>query len=220
MNQNALPDSASVFIQSHSIALRMWHWLNFLVISASILTVILNSTLLSPRDNVLMVQEQLQRKGITATDDQAFAVSHEYEEKMWDVHKYLGFCLAALFLARVVIEFFQPEEEKLKNRIKKALTSPKENPEKLSEYRHYLLVRRIYLAFFVVLFAVVLSGLTIAFGRSMGIPRDIVHSIKETHAVLQYIIYAFIIIHLAGVIKAETQAAKGIVSGMIHGNKN
>lgn len=221
MNQKTSANSSgSVFIQSHSLALRLWHWLTFLVISGSILTVILTTTLLSPRENIKMVQEQLQRKGITASDDQAFAVSHEFEDKVWDLHKYLGLVLAALLLTRIVIEFLQPEEEKLKNRIRKASAALKNDPDKHGEYRHYLLVRKIYLVFFLVLFAVAASGLTLAFGRQLGLARETVHSVKEFHGFLQYLIYAFILIHLTGVIRAETRNNPGVVSGMIHGNKN
>ena len=118
-NTNSNADS-SPFIQPHSLQLRIWHWLTFLFISASILTVVINSTLLSPRENVKLVQEQLEKKGVTVTDDQAFAVSHEFEEKVWEIHKIIGFGLAILLLGRVVIEFTQPNDEKIKTRLKKA----------------------------------------------------------------------------------------------------
>jgi len=210
----------SPFIQPNSVALRIWHWLTFLFICGSMITVLINSTLLSPRENVKLVQEQLSRKGVTVTDDQAFAVSHEYEDKMWEVHKYFGFGLALLLISRVVIEFTQPEDEKMKYRFKKALEISKAKNEKSAEYKHYLRVRKIYMLFFLILFLMVLTGLGMVFGRDLGLSRDISRSLKNFHEFLQYIMYAFIVVHLAGVILAENGKIKGVVSGMINGNRD
>ena len=129
-----------------------------------------NSTLLSPRDNVKLVQDQLSKKGVTVTEEQAFAVSHEYEDKMWDVHKLIGYGLAFLFLARIAIEFTQPEEEKISNKLRKASAMIKQNDKNVKEYKHYYMVRRSYMAFFLLLFCMVLTGLGMAFGRDLGFP--------------------------------------------------
>lgn len=209
----------SPFIQKHSAPLRIWHWLTFLFITGSIVTVLLNSTLLSPRDNVKMVQEQLEKKGATVTEEQAFAVSHEYEEKMWDVHKLIGYGLAFLLLARVVIEFAQPEEEKMRNRLKKAIQLSKTKDVNKSEYTHYVKVKWSYMLFFLLLSCMALTGLGMAFGRDLGLSRGIHGGLKEVHEIIQYLMYTFIVIHLAGVIVAENGKIKGIVSGMINGNR-
>lgn len=214
------PSDVSPFIQPQSASLRIWHWLTFLFISGSIITVLINSTLLSPRENVKLVQEQLSQKGVTVTDEQAFAVSHEYEDKMWEVHKYIGFGLAMLLIARIVIEFTQPEEEKMKNRFKRAMELSKEKNERSAEYKHYIRVRQIYRLFFLLLFLMALTGLSMAFGRELGFSRGISRGLKSIHEFLQYAMYAFVFIHLAGVIRAETGKIKGVVSGMIHGNRS
>jgi cytochrome b len=65
----------------------------------------------------------------------------------------------------------------------------------------------------------VATGLLIAFGGSWGISGQTRHSIKEIHGFIQYLIYAFLFFHLAGVILAELGKSKGIVSGMINGGK-
>jgi len=220
MNQKSFSTNQenSMFHQSHSVALRIWHWVTFLVITGSIITVIFNSTLLSPRDNVKMVQEQLTRSGLTVTDQQAFAVSHEYEDKMWNVHKYLGYGLAFLLLARIVIEFTQPKEEKLKNRMRKAMSVMKEKNDQSADSKHFIRVRQLYMLFFLMLFALVVTGLGMVFGREIGLSREFNHTIKEVHGFIQYLMYAFILVHLAGVILAENGKLRGVVSGMIHGN--
>jgi len=169
----------SPFIQPNSVALRIWHWLTFLFICGSMITVLINSTLLSPRENVKLVQEQLSRKGVTVTDDQAFAVSHEYEDKMWDVHKLSGYALAFLLLARIVIEFTQPKEEKLVNRLKKIKELRAKNDLNKAEYNHYLRVRMVYTVFFLILLGLVLTGLGMAFGRNFGFSREIFSGMKN-----------------------------------------
>ncbi|MFY9151559.1 MAG: cytochrome b/b6 domain-containing protein [Prolixibacteraceae bacterium] len=219
--KNTSSDSnSSVFIQQHSAQLRIWHWLTFLFITGSIVTVLFNSTMLSSRDNVSLVKEQLERKGVTVNDEQAFAVSHEYEEKMWDVHKLIGYGLAILLLARVVIEFTQPEEEKMRNRLKKAIQLSKSADSNKADYTHYIRVKRSYMLFFVLLFLMVLTGLGMSFGRELSFSREILRNVKSVHEFVQYLIYVFIIIHLAGVVLAENGKIRGIVSGMIHGNKS
>ncbi len=209
----------SPFLQPHSAALRIWHWLTFLLITGSMVTVLINSTLLSPRDNVKLVQEQLSKKGVTVSEEQAFAVSHEYEEKMWEIHKLIGFGLVFLLLSRIVIEFTQPAEEKLKNRLKKIQELRAKNDANLAEYTHFLRVKLSYTIFFLFLFCMAITGLGMAFARDLGFSREIRGSMKEVHEVIQYLMYAFVIIHLAGVIRAETGKIRGIVSGMIHGNR-
>lgn len=209
----------SPFLQQHSAALLIWHWLTFLFLTGSMVTVLFNSTLLSPRDNLQLVQDQLSKKGITVNNEQALAVSHGYEDKVWNVHKYFGFGLAILFLARVVIEFTQPEEEKMRNRLQKAIALSKKNDPGSAEYKHYMQVKLSYMLFFLLLFLMVFTGLGMAFGRGLGFSREISGALRNLHAIVQYLIYTFIVLHLGGVILAENGKMKGIVSGMIHGNR-
>lgn len=210
----------SPFIQSHSAALRIWHWLTFVFILGAILTVLINSTILSQRDNVKLVQEQLQSKGVTVTEEQAFAVSHQYEEKVWDIHKMIGFGLSFLFFARIIIEITSPEKQKISYKLKNVKQLIKSNPDNKAEYTHYLRVRLSYTVFFLILLCMVLTGLGMSFGRDLGFSREVFRTVKSVHEIAQYLIYAFVVIHLVGVILAENGKLKGIVSGMIHGNKS
>ena len=74
---------SSYFIQKHSPVIRIWHWLTFIIITSIIVTVLLNSTIMNQRDNIKVVQNVLKSKEVTVTDDQAFAVTREYEDKLW-----------------------------------------------------------------------------------------------------------------------------------------
>lgn len=213
------PENSSIFIQKNSAAIRIWHWLTFLVVTSLIITVLMASTALNPRKNVPIVQNVLKEKGITIDDKQSFAVAHMYDDKMWDIHKLLGYALALLFLSRIIIEIRQSNEEKMRTRISKALLSYLQSPKNKKDERHYLIVKYSYLLFYALLLIMVTTGMLIAFGGDLGISGPTRHSIKEVHGFVQYFIYAFVFFHLAGVILSELGKAKGIVSGMINGGK-
>jgi Ni/Fe-hydrogenase 1 B-type cytochrome subunit len=209
---------SSFFIQKHSQMIRIWHWLTFVIISSIMVTVLLNSTLMNQRKNITVVQEILKSKEVTVTEDQAFAVTREYEDKLWGVHKILGYAIAFLLLSRVLIEVVQHSEEKLCSRIKYAFGMYKKNDDNKKGYRHYLGVKLGYLLFYALLLCMALTGLGLAFGRDFGFSRELHDTIKEIHSFGQYCMYAFVFIHLCAVIVADTGKSKGIVSGMINGN--
>ena len=205
------------FLEKHSSLIRIWHWLTFLVLTSSLITVLFASTFLDPRGNIAMVQSQLKEKGALVTPEQARAVTHEYEDKMWNAHKLLGFALSFLLLSRMAIEFSQSNEEKLRLKIKNALFAYKLKNEQQNNARHYLVVKWAYLFFYLLLAYMATTGLLTAFGNELGISRDVHHFIKTIHGFGQYLVYTFIFFHLAGVLIAETGKSKGIVSGMISG---
>jgi Ni/Fe-hydrogenase 1 B-type cytochrome subunit len=209
----------SYFIQTHSVIIRIWHWLTFLIISGSMITVLINSTMTNQRKNIPMVQEQLKSRNIVVNEDQAFAVTREYEDKFWGIHKLLGYGLAFLLISRIIIELTQPGDEKINTRIKNALGLFRKKEGDWKEYRHYLRVKYTYMLFYLLLFCMAITGLCMAFGRDLGIPREIGRTLREIHSFGQYFMYAFVIVHLCGVIIADITTNKGLVSGMINGNK-
>jgi cytochrome b561 len=217
-NNSSIPES-SHFLQQHSVLIRIWHWLTFLILSAVMITVLLNSTLMNQRKNAVMVQDLLKQKGVTVTSDQAFAVSREYEDIMWNLHKRLGYALAFLLVARIMIELIVPGEEKVYHRVKNAKGLYKQNEVNKSEFRHYIWVKRGYLLFYVFLFIMVLTGIGLALGHDVSFLGKMHRQIKTVHSLCQYFMYGFVLLHLFGVIINENSNAKAIVSGMIHGNK-
>jgi Ni/Fe-hydrogenase 1 B-type cytochrome subunit len=131
----------------------------------------------------------------------------------------LGYGLALLLVSRLFIEIVQPGEEKIPLRIKKALGLFKTKEGDWKEYRHYVIVEYSYLLFYILLFCMAVTGLGLAFGRELGFSRQLHGTIKEIHGFGQYFMYAFVIIHFGGVILADNSTNKGLVSGMINGNK-
>jgi Ni/Fe-hydrogenase 1 B-type cytochrome subunit len=221
MKQNETSTIAdhSPFVQTHSAAIRIWHWVTFLTLTFILLTVLFASTLLNPRKNIPEVQNILKEKGVVVDNDQAFSVAHIFDDKMWELHKYLGFGLTFLLLSRIGIEFAQSDEEKIRSRMKNALTIFKQNGRNKQEYKHYLIIRASYSLFYLLILLMACTGLALAFSRELGLTRPTNHLIKEIHSFGQYLIYAFIFFHLCGVIIADLGKTKGIVSGMINGGK-
>ena len=209
-----LSTQTSLFSQPKPAIIRIWHWLTALFFFASIGTVLLNSTLFKTKDNIAMVQEQVTQKGGTINAEQAKAVAHEYSDKLWMAHKFIGFGIVFLFLLRIVAEVVVSKENKLISKVKSALTLPVTNEER----KHYLLVKYSYTIFYLLLFLMSITGLILAF-EDVELFSKIHKPVKQFHGFLQYTFYAFIGLHIIGVVKAELTDYAGIVSGMIHGKK-
>lgn len=219
-NINSVDAVSQLFLQKHSGMIRIWHWLTFVIITGSLITVLLTSTILNQRKNIVVVQDQLKTTGLTVTEDQAFAVTREYEDKIWEIHKLLGYGLAFMLISRILIEVFGPSDEKLRTRIRNVSGMYLQNSLKKKDYRNFLGVKIGYLLFYLLLTCMVFTGLGLAFGRDLGFSRGLHGTIKEIHSFGQYLMYAFVLVHLSGVIISENRQIKGIVSGMINGNKD
>jgi len=209
----------SPFLQKHATAIRIWHWLFFATIAFIIITVLFESTMFNPRENASMVQNVLKEKNATVTEERARAVAHEYGDKLWDLHKLLGFGLSLLFIARIIIEITLSEEEKFKTRMKNALFSYRQNTENKSIFKLYVIAKYSYSFFYLLILYMATLGLLLAFGNKLGITRPVHHFIKDAHGFGQYLVYAFIFFHLCGVIFADIKHSKGIISGMVNGGE-
>jgi cytochrome b561 len=162
------------------------------------------------------VQESLQEKGATVSKDQARAVAHEFSDKLWDLHKWIGFILCALLLSRLIIEITQPGEEKLRRKIKRAVSLSTGNQFDQMRRSHYIQVKREYLLFYLLILIMALTGLGLAF-EDVPWLKTWHKTIVQIHSFIQYLIYSFILVYLVGVIRADLGKHRGIVSGMIHG---
>lgn len=206
-------------VKKYTASLRFWHWINFIIISGSLFTVLMNSTLFDGTQRSF-VKNELINAGASVSDRQAGAVIHGLEDQVWGVHIYLGYALAALFLFRLIAGFFMPPAQKLIPRLKKAYQAYFILKKEPVAAKHELLVKGLYLIFYLLLFIMVVTGLLLVFEDSTGIPGNVNHSIKEFHGFCMYLILGFIILHLAGVFLAERKDGRGIVSDMINGGEN
>ena len=206
-------------IKKNSAPLRLWHWLNTIVITGSMLTVLLNSTVLKSRSNSVPIQKQLAKAGATVTTDQARSAAHVISDKIWTVHMYFGFALAALLLFRLVLEFFQVADQKLIRKIKSAYSNYYIVKKQRETAFHEFWVKTLYALFYLMLLVMALTGLCLSFEDDVPALKAM-HWIRDVHSFTMYLILAFIAVHLAGVFLAERRDSPGIISDMVNGGRH
>src|SRR5271169_865737 len=86
--------------KKYSSPLRLWHWLSAVVITGSLLTVLADSTITNGRTNAAIIKTQLSNNKVSVNSDQARGAAHEISDKVWELHTYFGYILAALLLFR------------------------------------------------------------------------------------------------------------------------
>ncbi len=203
-----------LFNQTKPALIRIWHWLAFLFFAASVTTVILNATLFKTKKNIEMVQVKVKEKGGNITLDQAKNVAHEYSDKLWNVHKFIGFGLVFLMVWRIIAEFIITRDKKWASRIKVANSLPDDTYDK----SHYIMVQYSYLIFYVLFFIMASTGLVLAF-EDVEALKSFHKLAKDIHNLTQWGLYGFMTFHIAGVLLAELGEQNGIVSAMINGKK-
>jgi Ni/Fe-hydrogenase 1 B-type cytochrome subunit len=205
-------------IKKYSATLRLWHWLNAVVITGSLLTVLLNSTLFKTKKNAVFIKSALTKAGTVVTDNQARAVAHGLSDKIWQIHIYCGYTLAGLLLFRLMLEFFQLADQKLVRKVKGAYRQYYTVKRHREQAIHEFWVKTLYAVFYLMLLTMVTTGLCLAFEDDVPWLKSI-HAFRQIHSFTMYLILAFIIVHIAGVFLAERKGDKGIVSDMINGGQ-
>jgi Ni/Fe-hydrogenase 1 B-type cytochrome subunit len=205
-------------IKKHSASLRLWHWLNAIVITGSLLTVLLNATLFDKRTNAGLIKNQLNESGVTVTDKQAGSVAHELSDKVWELHTYFGYVLAGLVLFRFLLEFFQLADQKFIRTLKNAYHKYYVIKRDRELARHEFWVKTLYAIFYLMIITQTVTGLCLAFEDDVPALKAI-KAFRKIHSLTMYLILIFIVLHLAGVFLAERKDSKGIVSDMINGGK-
>jgi Ni/Fe-hydrogenase 1 B-type cytochrome subunit len=203
-------------VKKNSAAIRLWHWLNALVISGSLLTVLLNSTLLKTRKNAQLIQDQLKEAGATVTNDQARHAAHELSDKVWSLHTWIGYGLVALVAFRLLLEFFQLADQKFLRGLKRAYQQYQDTKQNRAQARHDFWVKTLYAMFYLMIITQAITGLCLAFEDDVPALKAI-HAFRDIHSFNMYLILGFICLHLGGVYLAERKNKPGIVSDMING---
>ncbi len=218
--ENSEQSLSKLFNEKHPLTIRIWHWIFFIAISSTLIIVLFASTVFKTRANIPMIQEQIQLTGGVITPVQARAVAHEYNDKLWNIHKIIGYVICFLLLSRIAIELGLSKEERLRNKIKRALKYPYNNGVQKNDRRHYLFVKYAYFVFYCIIIVMAATGLGLAF-EDVPIFKMYHQLIKSIHSFTQYLIYFYILTHLIGVIRADLTNNKGLVSRMINdGNLN
>ena len=183
--------------------LAIWHWVNLLLIALILLTVLMVKTIFNSRANIPVVQAALEKKGVVIDNEQARAVTKLYSKQLWDWHVYFGYFLAAFFVYRIILEFFQPEDSKFILRFKQAKAYFKGGQDTIKDARHHLGVKVAYILFYLDLFLMVSTGLFIKFSSDYPKLKPAKEFLKEVHNVGMYIMLSFIVAHLIGLLIDE-----------------
>ncbi|HWD86842.1 MAG TPA: cytochrome b/b6 domain-containing protein [Mucilaginibacter sp.] len=206
-----------VTTKKYSSSIRLWHWLNALVVSGSLLTVLVNSTVLKPWTSAGLIADKLKEKGVNVSDDQTRSAAFALADRVWAIHTYFGYALIGLFLFRIILESFELTDRKLMRKIESARQAFRRRRENRAA-RNTMLIQTLYVMFYVFLLIMAVTGLCLAFEDDIPALHQM-HFIREIHQFTMYLILGFIVIHLAGVFFGERKKDKGIVSDMINGGK-
>ncbi|MDP4263568.1 MAG: cytochrome b/b6 domain-containing protein [Bacteroidota bacterium] len=207
------------FSEAHSRAIRLWHWASVFVMSFILLTAFTGKFFFNNIHIAGVLDQQLQKQGAHLSQEQIWDTTFVLRDAVWKWHSLFGYILSGLFVFRIASEFFQPRNQQFSRRIKNAVGFLKLKQDKKTA-RHYLAVKIIYLLAYILIALLAGTGIWMAVNRNTKIyftPQF--HSVKEIHAAAVNFLLLFMIIHIAGVIKAERGKYKNIVSGMIHGEK-
>ncbi|MFD2287576.1 cytochrome b/b6 domain-containing protein [Pedobacter petrophilus] len=154
--------------KKYAFSTRFWHLVNFVLISGSLFTVLINSTLFD-RSQRTFVKNELINAGAAVSDKQAGAVTHGLEDQVWGIHIYFGYALAALFLFRLIAEFFLTPAQRLFPKLKKAYQAYFILKKEREAAKHELVVKGLYVFFYLLLLIMVVTGLPLAFEDYTGI---------------------------------------------------
>lgn len=142
-----------------------------------------------------IVQEQLLAIGTVISGEQAVIIGKAVRSPLWDWHIYFGFAITALLVFRLLM-------------IVKNGFGFDNNPKMKLVYSLYKIV-------YVMLLLLSISGLSLYF--KLG--GDMKDTIEGVHLYIGWTLFAFVVIHVAGVIHAELSDQRGIISRMIHGKE-
>ncbi len=195
------------------LSIRVWHWLNALVIVGLLLTVLLRKTLLSWRTNSSVISTKLEAVGQAITPDLAKDIAVTIRNPLWDWHIYMGYALGALLVVRLLIALFVEK----KCIIRSVIASFKNKNIFNENTRHYYIVKALYAVFHLMTLLMVTTGLILVFKENLGLEKSISSIFKEVHEVSMWFFVAFIVSHIVGVVVSENGQDAGLVSDMISG---
>lgn len=205
------------FNERQSRAMRLWHWLTVIITGLLLITIFVSKTYLNGMRTGQTIEQTTSKFGAKLNQQQVGETVVALRNNIWRSHIYFGYALSILFGFRLLIELFTG---KLVKSFRKGLSFSKLKQERKTAV-HYLIVKTIYFLFYMMLGTIVITGLWMAYYRgSNAVSPERFHGVKEIHETCFNLLLLFIFVHLIGVIRAERDKHKNIVSGMIHGQKS
>ncbi|MEN8137278.1 MAG: cytochrome b/b6 domain-containing protein [Bacteroidota bacterium] len=190
-----------------SAPMRIYHWINSLVITLLLITVVLRKTVLDKHLLNQNIQNFLEENNFEIAKDLTLNLAKQIRSEMWDWHYVFGFILASLIVIRVVLFFTKSGITVIKDGFS-FLTKKKKN--------NYW-IQLLYLAVYLAIFIISLTGVLMYFYKNLGWTHDTKELLESIHVSIMNIIIYFIPIHIIGIVLAENEDEKGITSDMING---
>ncbi|MBI3720021.1 MAG: cytochrome b/b6 domain-containing protein [Sphingobacteriales bacterium] len=208
----------TIFHEKFSWSLRIWHWLTFVMVSIQIFTVMVGETFLDWQHSNFIINAAATRKGVMLTQEQSREMVMSLRDTIWKWHTYFGYVLIGLFVFRILLEFFQPKEERFTVKFKKGMNAA-QNSDDTKNGKHYLLVKFIYAIFYVLMAGIVGTGIWLALNNGNPSARETFGEVRELHETFYHVLLGFLFLHLGGVILNEFGKNKGLISYIFNGGK-
>jgi Ni/Fe-hydrogenase 1 B-type cytochrome subunit len=212
------PTSAPVSTHDYSAPLRVWHWGNALLVTGQLLTILFLLVIVKPKALVPEFQQALSKSGGALSSDQGRAIAHIISERIWDWHIAIGLALASFWAYWLVLQLTAPPERRFTARLAAAARHYRlAPPAEQANARHTLLSKLTYAAFYLLISVLVVTGLALTWADDVAWLHGIEHSVKEVHNVTMYLLIAFVVVHVVGVVWAELTKDHGLISRMVSG---
>jgi Ni,Fe-hydrogenase I cytochrome b subunit len=204
----------------YSGPLRVWHWGNGLLVLGQLITILFIKVIVKPKALVPEFQAAAARAGGDLTKEQGMNIARLMSERLWDWHIGIGLALAAFWLYWLVLQLTAPAGQRFGARLRAAaqhyrLAPPAARPDA----QHTLLAKLSYLAFYLFISVMVLTGLALTWADDVAWLHGIEHTVKEVHNVTMYLIIAFVAMHIVGVVWSEITKDRGLISRMVSGEE-
>ncbi len=186
--------------RTYNFIYRIMHWLIAFSFLFLLLTIFLRLGWMNKVHIANIIKEYLASSGNQPlSEEQLITLAKQIRKPMWDWHIYIGYVLTGLYTLRLILPFFG--EMKIANPLKKELSIK-------DKFRFGT-----YLLFYLFVAVSLITGLIVVHG-----PKELKEPIEEIHILSIYYLLAFITLHFNGVLLAEFNGQKGIISKIISGN--
>jgi len=192
-----------------SAPMRVYHWLNSLVVISILITVILRKTILDKYQVNLKIQTFLNDNEIELSKDTTMKLAKLIRFEMWEWHYVFGFALVALIFIRIILFFTKSGKSIIKDAFSFLTTNRKDN----------YWIKLLYLAVYLAIFIISVTGVLMFFYKDLGWTHDTKKILESIHVAVMNIIIYFIPMHIIGIVLAENEDQPGVTSEMINGGK-
>ena len=179
---------------------RIIHWAIVVSFVLLLITIFLRLTWMNKYNVAEIIQDYLSGTDQVLTQEQVITLAKKIRQPMWDWHIYIGYVLVGLFSIRFILPAFG--HMKFQSPFAKNLSTK----QKFQKW--------IYIIFYLCVIISLVTGLIIELG-----PKEWKKPMEEIHVLGIYYLIAFIVLHLAGIFRAEFTDQKGIISRMVSGGK-